>query len=220
MPQPLARYNSLCGPWQSTLGALEPLLQGPHRHLFYGEQTHFGLNFLQLLSLRQTHLLQVLGNRRLSLPPSPNYACWEQFPGIHSFDTAVETLHAESRGQELSHNTAGPNGHMWNPGNRAQCSPMQVPVTHTHPLGYPLHTSFQQPASMTTHVLTSTGTYMHAQQALFAQGYNRKSSLGGMELEHRAGTLCSPAGPVGGLWDSSLGLSQAEAELRSTVGNA
>lgn len=44
----------------------------------------------------------------------------------------------------------------------------------------------------------------------FAQGYNRKRSLGGMELEHRAGTLCSPAGPVGGLWDSSLGLSHRQ----------
>lgn len=63
------------GPWQSTLRAAPT---GPsHRHLFYGEQTHFGLNFLLLLSLRQTHLFQVLGSRRLSLPPSPNQACWQ-----------------------------------------------------------------------------------------------------------------------------------------------
>lgn len=47
---------------------------------------------------------------------------------------------------------------------------------------------------------------------------NRKRSLGSMEQGHRAGILCSPAGPVGGLWDSSLGLSQAETELRSTLG--
>lgn len=186
MPQPLARYNSFCGPMAEHPWGLGATPTGPsHRHLFYGEQTHFGLNFLQLLSLRQTHLLQVLGSRRLSLLPSPNHACWQQFPGIHSFHTAVETLRAESGGQELSHNTAGP--------NEPSVLPMQVLVTHAHPLGYLLHTSFLQPASMTTHVLTSTGAGMLNRLPLHKES-NRKRSLGGMEQGHRAGILCSPAG--------------------------
>lgn len=161
VPQPLARYNSFCGPMAEHPWGLGATPTGPsHRHLFYGEQTHFGLNFLQLLSLRQTHLLQVLGSLRLSLPPSPNHACWQQFPGIHSFHTAVETLCAESGGQELSHNTAGP--------NEPSVLPMQVP-RHTHSSSGPPTTHKPLPACLHDNTCAHINRGMHAQQALFAQ---------------------------------------------------
>lgn len=60
--------------WRSTPSPRPPP-GPPHKHPFYSEQTHFSLNFLLLLSLRQTHLFsKCWGTRLPRLLPLPHSA--------------------------------------------------------------------------------------------------------------------------------------------------
>lgn len=65
--------------WQSTPTTKAPTPGPPYRRLFYSEQTHFSLNFILLLSLRQTHLLSKCWgtSHGLASTPSPTMQGWQ-----------------------------------------------------------------------------------------------------------------------------------------------
>lgn len=147
-PSP-ARYSGLCGPPVRTSGrALPPkgLPPGaPHRGLFYSEQTHFGLNFLLLLSEADTSALQVLGNQPgLSpLPPPPARLAGSFLEFIASVQHECAPSAAESGGLKPGQNASsaqlrGPHAARPEPqGTGTTCALMPSPHTCTHSASLP-----------------------------------------------------------------------------------